>query len=252
MLLSTWAATLGSTSSKQIRQIKTGAFAPVLYMQEGDWMKTGLRSRGRAERVLWGGSLLVLLTANLAMGEVDPLTLAATTVGVTSLILAAKGRVLAQVLMIVFSLLYGLISLRVCYWGEAITYLGMALPMSVWSAVTWFRNSDGHEVRSQRLSRRHWLLLVLADAAVTAVFYVLLRWLETPKLLFSTLSVSTSFLAAALTMLRSAYYALAYAANDAIVGVLWLLVSVKEPRYLPELHDLSGERPIRLSELASA
>ena len=39
----------------------------------------------------------------------------------------------------------------------------------------------------------------------------------------STLSVTTSFLAAWLTFRRSPFYALAYAANDGVLIVLWAL-----------------------------
>jgi hypothetical protein len=46
------------------------------------------------------------------------------------------------------------------------------------------------------------------------------------SLAVSTLSVSTSFLASALTFLRSPYYALAYAANDAVLIILWIIAAV--------------------------
>lgn len=43
----------------------------------------------------------------------------------------------------------------------------------------------------------------------------------------------TSFLAAVLTMLRSSYYALGYAANDVVLIVLWSLASTENPAYIP-------------------
>lgn len=194
-----------------------------------------LKELTRREWVLWLGSLAAVLAANLLAGDVDPLTLAATFVGITSLIFAAKGNVWAQILMILFSVLYGVISWRFCYWGEMITYLGMTLPMAVWSTVTWLRNpaENGHEVAIQRLTGRHVLWLVIFSAAVTAAFYGVLRALDTPNLLFSTVSVATSFLAASLTMLRSSYYALGYASNDVVLIVLWLLAAMEDPAYLP-------------------
>ncbi len=194
-----------------------------------------LKELTRREWVLWLGSLAAVLAANLLAGDVDPLTLAATFVGITSLIFAAKGNVWAQILMILFSVLYGVISWRFCYWGEMITYLGMTLPMAVWSTVTWLRNpaENGHEVAIQRLTGRHVLWLVIFSAAVTAAFYGILRALDTPNLLFSTVSVATSFLAASLTMLRSSYYALGYASNDVVLIVLWLLAAMEDPAYLP-------------------
>lgn len=194
-----------------------------------------LKELTRREWVLWLGSLAAVLAANLLAGDVDLLTLAATFVGITSLIFAAKGNVWAQILMILFSVLYGVISWRFCYWGEMITYLGMTLPMAVWSTVTWLRNpaENGHEVAIQRLTGRHVLWLVIFSAAVTAAFYGVLRALDTPNLLFSTVSVATSFLAASLTMLRSSYYALGYASNDVVLIVLWLLAALEDPAYLP-------------------
>ena len=66
-----------------------------------------------------------------------------------------------------------------------------------------------------------------------SVFYFILAALETPNLFFSTLSVTTSFAASALTFLRSPFYALAYAANDVVLIVLWVLASITDISYLP-------------------
>ena len=64
-------------------------------------------------------------------------------------------------------------------------------------------------------------------------FYILLKKLNTPNLIFSTISVVTSFFAASLTMLRSSYYALGYASNDIVLIILWILASIKDPGYIP-------------------
>ena len=53
---------------------------------------------------------MVVTVFNLIPGDLDVLTLAAALIGVTSLIFAAKGNVWAQILMIAFSILYGIIS----------------------------------------------------------------------------------------------------------------------------------------------
>ena len=199
-------------------------------------MNNPIRSLSRREWALWLASLAVVLIANLMTPEPDPLTMAAALVGVTSLVFAAKGNVWAQILMIVFSILYGVISFRFRYWGEMITYLGMTLPMAVWSTVTWLKNpskENGSEVAIQMLARRHLTLLAVSTVAVTAVFYFILKALDTPSLFFSTVSVITSFLAAALTMLRSSYYAMGYAANDVVLIVLWVMASMDDPAYIP-------------------
>lgn len=200
-----------------------------------DFLRNPIKDLTKKERWLWIGSLFVVIVSNLVSGDVDYLTLAAASIGVTSLIFAARGNVWAQILMIVFSILYGIISFRFRYWGEMITYLGMSLPMAVWSTVTWVKNpsENGTEVAIQRLTGKHAAGLLFWGAITTAVFYYILRALDTPNILFSTISVATSFAAASLTMLRSSYYALGYASNDIILIILWILASLENPAYLP-------------------
>jgi nicotinamide mononucleotide transporter len=209
----------------------------VIYIFERrDILNDPIKTLTKMDWLLWICSLAAVFLSNILPGQLDILTLAAAMIGVTSLIFAAKGNVWAQILMIVFSILYGIISYRFRYWGEMVTYLGMTLPMAVWSMITWIRNPSAEndsEVEIQRLNRKHIVGLVIFTAAVTVVFYYTLKALGTPNMVFSTISVTTSFLAASLTMLRSSYYALGYAANDIVLIVLWILASLKDPSYIP-------------------
>lgn len=93
-------------------------------------MNNPIKNFTKKEWILWIASLLIVIVSNLFSTDFDLLTLMAALIGVTSLIFAAKGNVWAQILMIMFSILYGIISYRFRYWGEMITYLGMALPMA--------------------------------------------------------------------------------------------------------------------------
>ncbi len=187
------------------------------------------------EYLLWLGSMAVITASFFIFGGDGYLTLAASLVGVTSLIFCAKGNPVGQVLMIIFSVLYGVISFSFSYYGEMITYLGMTLPMAVFALISWLRNPYGGshaEVKVNSISRRELALTFLATAAVTAIFYFILAHLGTANLLPSTLSVSTSFLGAYLTFRRSPYFALGYACNDVVLVVLWVLASFSEPRYI--------------------
>ena len=161
--------------------------------------------------------------------NIDILTLVAACVGITSLVFAAKGNVWAQILMIIFSILYGIISWRFHYWGEMITYLGMTMPMAIWSTITWLKNpaKNGKEVAIQKLRLKHIVWLMLFGTITTIVFYYILAVLNTPNIVFSTISITTSFLAAFLTMLRSSYYAFGYALNDIVLIILWMFASLK-------------------------
>ena len=199
-------------------------------------MNNPLKELTHKEWCLWGVSLFIVTVSNVIGGEIDLLTLVATWVGIASLIFAAKGNVFAQILMTVFSILYGIISFRFRYWGEMMTYLGMSMPMAIWSTITWLKNpSEGNkgEVAIRRLEIRHFIFLFGLSVVVTGAFYFVLRALDTPNIVFSTISVTTSFLAASLTMLRSSYYALGYAANDLVLVVLWSLAAMQNPVYMP-------------------
>ena len=199
-------------------------------------MNNPIKNLTKKEWILWIASLLIVIISNLFSADFDLLTLVAALIGVTSLIFIAKGNVWSQILMIIFCILYGIISYRFRYWGEMITYLGMTLPMAVWSTVTWIRHpskDNGNEVEIQILHRTQLLLLAVSCCIVTFVFYLILKALNTPNMIFSTISIVTSFLAAALMMLRSSYYALGYAANDLVLIVLWTLASLENPAYIP-------------------
>ena len=189
-----------------------------------------------AEKVLWTASVCLIVCAYIAFGSRSPLNLVASLIGVTSLLFAAKGNPVGMALMIAFSALYGYISFTFRYYGEMITYLGMTLPMSLWSLIAWLRNpyrGNRAQVRvNAKLKRLDWVLLVGLTAAVTAAFYFILRALDTAYLPISTLSVATSFSAVFLTARRSPYYAVAYACNDIVLIVLWVLASQADRSYI--------------------
>lgn len=205
-------------------------------------MNNPIKTLTKREWSIWLGSIIIVLISNLATKDFDLLTLVAALTGVTSLIFAAKGNVWGQVLMILFSILYGIISFRFRYWGEMITYLGMTLPMAVWSTITWIENpseNNGNEVQIQSLSKKHIVALCISGIIVTAVFYYILKSFNTPNIIFSTISIITSFIAASLTMLRSSYYAVWYAVNDVVLIILWVLASLKDPAYIPVVVNFS-------------
>ena len=163
------------------------------------------------------------------------MTLAASLIGVTSLIFNAKGNPIGQALMIVFSLLYGIISYRFSYYGEMITYLGMTAPMALFALISWLRNpykGNKAEVAVNRLGTVEWIIMLILSAVVTILFYFILDYFDTANMLPSTLSVTTSFIAVYLTFRRSPYFALAYAANDIVLIVLWILASIEDISYL--------------------
>lgn len=94
----------------------------------------------KAEILLWCASMLLIFSAFLLFDRENYLILAASVLGVTSLIFNAKGNPLGQLLMILFSLIYGAVSFAFAYYGEMITYLGMTAPMALFSLISWLRH----------------------------------------------------------------------------------------------------------------
>ena len=76
----------------------------------------------KEELALWFLSMLAIIIAFCLFDQSNYLTLIASLIGVTSLIFNAKGNPFGQFLMIIFSLLYGIISFTFSYYGEMLTY----------------------------------------------------------------------------------------------------------------------------------
>lgn len=189
----------------------------------------------KTEIALWLTSVVLITVSFCLFDRKSYLTLCASLIGVTSLIFSAKGNPFGQLLMIVFSLLYGVISYTFSYYGEMITYLGMTMPMAFFALVSWLKNpynGNKSEVKVSSLSKKESILMWLITAMVTVLFYFILEYFRTANIVLSTFSVTTSFLAVYLTFRRSPYYALAYSANDIILIALWTLASFYEIRYI--------------------
>lgn len=198
-------------------------------------MKNPFRDLTAFERGLYLVSLILVTGSYLCSSPRDSLSWIASLIGVTALIFVAKGYVIGQILVVVFSLFYGIISFYFRYYGEVITYLCMTAPIAIMSAIAWFRHpfQETKEVEIHRMTGRQWTILAFLAVVVTAVFYFILAELGTARLLFSTLSVTTSFCAAWLTMMRSPLYAVGYAANDLVLIILWVLAAMEDPSSLP-------------------
>ena len=184
---------------------------------------------------LWSASVILIITSFCLFDRENYMTLCASLIGVTSLIFCAKGNPFGQVLMIIFSLIYGVISYTFSYYGEMITYLGMTMPMSVFSLVSWLKNpynGNKSEVKVNSITAKNTIFMCLIAVLITAIFYFILKHFNTANLIPSTLSVTTSFVAVYLTFLRSPYYAIAYAVNDIILILLWILASFYDISYI--------------------
>lgn len=189
----------------------------------------------KSDIILWSSSVTLIFLSYIIFNKGEYLTLIASLLGVTALIFTARGNAFGNLIMVVFCILYGFISYTFAYYGEMITYLGMSLPMAVFAFISWLRNPyEGNraEVKVNSLSRGECVFMWILSGFVTVAFYFILKYFGTANLIPSTLSVLTSFLAAYLIFRRSPTFALAYATNDVVLIVLWVLASIKDVRYV--------------------
>ncbi len=188
----------------------------------------------KAEILLWFFSVSSIVISFVMFSNNGCITLIASLIGVTSIIVNAKGNPTGQAMMIIFSIMYGIISYNCRYYGEMITYLDMTAPMAVVALVSWLKNpyGDGKEVKVNRIKLPEVVLMILIGTAVTFIFYFILKYFNTSNLEVSTISVLTSFVAVYLTFRRSIFFSLAYAMNDIILIILWGLASFNDTSYI--------------------
>ena len=109
------------------------------------------------------------------------------------------------------------------------------MPMAVFALISWLRNpynGNKSEVKVNRISKNESFCMCIGTTVITILFYFILEYFNTANIIPSTISVTTSFLAVYLTFRRSPYFAIAYASNDIVLIVLWILASAYDIRYL--------------------
>lgn len=188
----------------------------------------------RFEKILWIVSVLAIIISFIIFGGDSFLDMIASIIGVSALILCAKGNFIGQILVIIFSTLYGYISYSFSYYGEMITYMCMTLPMAVIALISWLRNpynGKKTEVKVYKVGPKEIAIMSFCTVIVTIVFYCILSVFNTANIVPSTFSVTTSFVAVYLTYKRSPYFALAYSVNDLVLIILWILAGIKDIRY---------------------
>ncbi len=189
----------------------------------------------KEEIILWCSSVILIVVSFAIFDRKNFFTLAASLTGVMSLIFNAKGNPFGQLLMIVFSVMYGIISFKFAYYGEMLTYLGMTAPMAVVALVSWLRNpyqGNRAEVKVNYMNKKEHVFMWIAAVTATIIFFFVLKYCKTANIIPSTISVTTSFIAVYLTFRRSPYYAAGYAANDIVLIVLWIMASFENREYI--------------------
>ena len=105
----------------------------------------------KTEIALWISSVILIIGSFAVFDGENYMTLLASLIGVTSLIFSAKGNPLGQFLMVIFSMLYGIISFNFKYYGEMITYIFMSAPTALIALITWLKNPYGNNTNNTEI-----------------------------------------------------------------------------------------------------
>lgn len=197
-------------------------------------VKASIRELKIGEELLWAFSVIVVSVSFIFNADRNIWALISSLVGVTALIFLAKGDPLGQILIILFALCYGVISYQEKYYGEMLTYIGMSMPMAILSLWSWIKHPYSEkQVKIEKVTFKQISAVLGLAVIVTFAFYFILSALGTASIVFSTISVATTFIACAFTFLRSPLYALGYAMNDVVLIVLWVIAASKNISSLP-------------------
>lgn len=183
------------------------------------------------EWALLVGSIAMLTFAFVINPNKDVLTFVGSLIGAVALVFLAKANITGQVLTIVFSTLYGIVSFKNHYYGEVITYVCMTMPSNIVSIVTWLKHpfqGQQTQVEIAEVGAKKTIAILAVSAVVTVAFYFVLKALGTASLIVSTISIFTSSVAVLFGIFRSKYYAIGYATNDVVLIVLWVIATIKD------------------------
>ena len=149
----------------------------------------------------------------------------------------AKGKVITQFLGIAWFSFYVFISYKQKFYGEALVYLTVMIPLYIYGVIHWLQNRDKTDnvvIVRNNLSKKEWLISGFSLCAVAVGIFFLLKALNTAQLVVNTLSFVTMLPAVYLLMRRCKWNQIAFLVNDFIVPFLWLfLVLEGDYSFLP-------------------
>lgn len=173
--------------------------------------------------------IVVVTTTGILFGS-KWYIIVSTLLGLLCVFTQAKGKISTQFIGIIYFCFYIFISYTQKYYGEALLYLIIMLPLYIYGVIHWLSNRDKKDnvvlVRSN-LSKTEWLISSLCIFIVAIGVYFLLKALNTSQLEISTLSFISMLPAVYLLMRRCKWNQVAFLINDFIVPILWIFLVIQ-------------------------
>lgn len=173
--------------------------------------------------------VIVLVVSGILLGS-EWYIIINTILGILCVFTQAKGKVSTQFIGIVYFCFYIFICYKQKYFGEAILYLAIMLPMYVYGAIHWLSHrekQDNFVLVRNNLPKKEWIIMFVSLAAISVAVYFVLKLLGTAKLLTNTISFVSMLPAVYLLMRRCKWNNVAFLINDFFVPVLWLFLVIE-------------------------
>ena len=142
----------------------------------------------------------------------------------------AKGKIATQFLGVIYFCFYIYIAYSQSYYGEALVYLIVMLPMYFYGIIHWLANrykKDNVVIIRDNLSKKEWLFLGVVSLVLSVGIYFLLKALNTKHIIVNLLSFITIIPAVYLLMRRCRWNHVAFLINDFIVPLLWVFLVIE-------------------------
>lgn len=142
----------------------------------------------------------------------------------------AKGKVITQFIGIFHFCFYIFICYTLKFYGEALVYLLVMMPLYIYGTIHWLANrqkKDNIVIVRKNLSKTEWLIFAMCCVVVSAAVYFLLKALNTSQLIINWLSFITILPAVYLLARRSKWNLVVFLVNDFVVPILWIVLVVQ-------------------------
>jgi len=142
----------------------------------------------------------------------------------------AKGKVATQFIGIAYFCFYIFISYTQKYYGEALLYLIIMLPMYIYGVIHWLSNRDRKNnvvIIKRNLSLKEWIFSGVCFSIIAIIVFFILKALNTAQIVINSLSFLTMLPAVYLLIRRCKWNHIAFLINDFIVSFLWISLVIK-------------------------
>lgn len=153
-----------------------------------------------------------------------------TLLGLLCVFTQAKGKISTQFIGVIYFGFYIFISFTQKYYGEALLYLVIMLPMYVYGIIHWLANKDKKDnvvIVKSNLSKKEWIVSSLCCLCISIGVFFLLKAFNTSQLAVSTLAFVSMLPAVYLLIRRCKWNQVTFLINDFIVPILWLVLVIQ-------------------------